>query len=174
MAGIQRRLRKDGTEAFRVNWWADGKDNWSPTLTSAEGAAKLKDMIERIGPDAALAILNARTASPHARVPLLHEYLDTHLERAAAHATPRTVADYRRMAARTWLPRLGDYPLDAITRDHVTAWVAWQRKQETDRSRRARAAAKRRRDTPPEPRTYTPKSIPNAQRILPTVLDAAR
>lgn len=173
MAGIQRRLRKDGTEAFRVNWWADGKVNWSPTLTSAEGAAKLKDMIERIGPEAALAILNARTTTPDARVPLLHEYLDTHLERAAAHATPGTVADYRRMAARTWLPRLGDYPLDAITRDHVTAWVAWQRKQETDRSRRARAAAKRRGDTPPEPRTYTPKSIANAQRFLSTVLAAA-
>lgn len=61
MASIQRRLNTAGEERFRVGYRRAGELEWSPTLTSGEGAAKLKDLIERIGPDAALTVLETRT-----------------------------------------------------------------------------------------------------------------
>lgn len=174
MASIQRRTTKDGTETYRVGYRADGRLKWSPTFHSARAAAELKDMIERIGPEAALSVLDAREGRSVATgMPTLSEYLETHLERIEAHATPGTIADYRGMAARTFLPRLGTLPLDAITADAVRKWVAWQRQQETERSRKRRARAEAEgRDLPPI-ETYSPKSIANAQRFLSSVLDSA-
>lgn len=174
MASINRRRLKDGTETFRVGYRQDGKLRWSPTFHSAEGAAQLKDMIERIGPDAALSVLAARQGrAVSSSMPTLAAYFETHLERTASHATPGTVAGYRREAARTWLPHLGSLPLDTITTDTVRRWVAAQRQQETRDSIRARERAKREGRKPPEPRYYAPKSIANAQRLLSSVLDAA-
>src|SRR5690625_111369 len=173
MAGIQRRVRKDGTESYRVNWWADGKVNWSPTLTSAEGAVQLKEMIERIGPDAAMSVLESRAGNVQASMPLLRDYLEVHLRRVASHAAEATEDEYRREAARTWLPRLGDFPLDALSRDHVTGWITWQRQQETVRSKQRRARAEREGQPVPEPETYAPKSVRNAHALLSAVLASA-
>lgn len=156
MASIQRRQGKDGTEAFRVGYRTGGKLRWTPTIATAAGAVEMKDLIERLGPDAALAILERRTGRDTTTTPLLADYLETHLTRLAAHATPGTVADYRRMATRTWIPALGPLPVDAITRDAVAGWVAWQRTQPTRRGG-----------------TYSPKSIANAQRLLSSVLQDA-
>lgn len=125
------------------------------TFTTREDAERFGRLVDTVGGRAAR---EARTASgASARdVPTLATFLERHLTTLAASATPGTVADYRRMAARTWLPRLGALPVDAITREAVTAWVAWQRQQTS------------RRGTP-----YSPKSISNAQRFLSSVMASA-
>lgn len=156
-AYLVKRTRKDGTEAYRVGWRADGKLAWSPTIKSAEGAVEMQGLVERLGPDAALAILRQRSGrDANDGAPLLRDWLDRHLSLLEADATPGTIADYRRMAARTWLPRLGSLPLDAITRDDVTEWVAWQRRQPSRGGK-----------------PYAPKSIKNAHGFLSSVLASA-
>lgn len=156
MASIVKRDRKDGSEVWRVGAWVDGRLRWTPTIGTAEGAAEMKALVERLGMDAAVAILRQRTGRDTRRTPLLREVLDDHLRAKAAHATSGTVAEYRRMAARTWLPRLGDYPVDAITDTVVNDWITWQRAQATKRGR-----------------PYSIKSIKNAHGLLSSVLATA-
>src|SRR5665647_2658139 len=155
MASIAARTRTDGTTVYRIAYRHDGRLRWTPTIADPAGADEMKTLLERLGPAAALAILQQRSSTTPT-APLLSDWLETHLTALGASATPGTVAEYRRMAARTWGPRLGPLPLDAISRDAVTAWVAWQRQQMTVRGR-----------------PYAPKSISNAQRFLSSVLATA-
>lgn len=155
MAQIQRRTAKDGGASWRVGWYQDGRLTWSPAIATGEGAAEMKRMVETIGPDAALRVLNARSGRDLGTgVPLLRDYLERHLELLESSATTGTIADYRRMAGRTWLPSLGGLPLDTITRETVQTWVAWQRRQTAERSGKP----------------YSAKSIRNAHGLLSSVL----
>lgn len=178
MATIRRRQRADGSSAYQVGYRQDGKLKWSGTLDSGEDAARLKEMVERIGPDAALAIVKTRSRS-NARELSLAQWFDKHLELLAASATPGTIDGYRKEAARTWLIRIGDYPLSAITREVVTEWVAWQRRQETARSQRAREKARQAIENGhedvvvPKPAFVSPKTIRNAHGLLSSVLASA-
>lgn len=177
MAQIQARTRVDGTTTYRVGYRHDHGDgrklHWTGAFETADGAVEAKNMIERMGPELALATLDTRNREVEDRPPLVSEMLETHLTSLGAHATVGTVDDYRRMAARTWLTRLGPLPLDALEREHVVEWVRWQRAQETARSIAARKKARESGLTEPPPRTYAPKSIVNAQGLLSDVLDAA-
>lgn len=155
-ATVVSRTRKDGSQAYRVGWRTDGRLRWSPTIETGEGAVEFKALVERLGPDAALAILRQRTGRDTRQTPLLSEVLERHLRSKAGALTPGTIAGYRSLAANTWLPRLGDYPVTAITREVVEDWVAWQREQETKRG------------TP-----FKPKSIHNAHGLLSAVLATA-
>lgn len=157
MASIVKRTRADGSEVYRVGKRVDGKLVWTPTIATAEGAVEMKGLVERLGMDAAVAILRQRSGRDAARgVPLLRDWLERHLTLLEADATPGTIDDYRKMAARTWLPRLGALPLDAITRESVIEWVAWQRKQITRYGK-----------------PYAPKSIRNAHGLLSGALASA-
>lgn len=158
MAYIQRRTLSDGTETWRVGWREDGRQRWSPTIWTGEGAAEMKQLVESIGPDAALGVLKARSGRKVATgTPLLRDYLEVHLAALGGSATPGTVADYRRMAERTWLPSLGPLPLDAIASQTVDSWVAAQRRQTV------KATGK----------PYSTKSIRNAHGLLSSVLARA-
>ena len=128
MAYIQRRSTKDG-ESWRVGWREDGKQVWSPAIWSGDGAVEFKELVENLGGDAALAILDKREGRDVVTgPPLLRDWFDRHLELLGGSATEGTVEGYRKEAERTWLPRLGALPIDAITRETVMEWVAWQRK----------------------------------------------
>lgn len=163
---------------WKVRFRVPGKNNpTSESFDSADAAGKFIRLMERVGPVAAQAARHASDTSD-TDVPTLATYFERHLSRLEASATPGTVADYRRLGERTWLKQLGAFPVDAINRDAVIRWVAWQRQQETVRSRVAREKATEalRRGkvvTIPEPITYSAKSISNAQRLLSTVLQAA-
>jgi len=157
MASIQRRTSKAGVDTWRVGFRRDGKLCWSPTLTTGDGAVELKELIERLGPDAALAALNQRSGRSIEGPPLMRDWFPRHLELLGADCTPGTIADYRGMAERTWLPRFGPLPIDTITREQVQQWVAWQRRQPTRRPGRM----------------YSPKSIANAHGLLSSVLASA-
>lgn len=158
MAMIQRRIGKKGAESWRVGWRENGKLVWSPAIRTGEGAAEMKQHVETIGPAAALGVLRARSGRiVGTGVPLLRDYLPRHLALLEASCTPGTITEYRRMADRTWLPTLGGLPMDAITRDTVAAWVAWQRRQKVKRTGQP----------------YSAKSIRSAHGLLSSVLARA-
>jgi integrase len=181
MASIQSTTSKTtGQITYRVGYMHDPGDGkgrrlrWTHRVPSPEAAVEMKGMFEKLGPELALATIAARIGRDVKKgAPLLRDRLATHLEALGAHCTPGTIADYRKMAARTWLDRLGPLPLDQITRDHVVAWVAWQRLQETERSSRAREKARVAGKKEPDVQTVSPKSIANAHGFLSSVLSAA-
>lgn len=168
----------NGDVRYKVRFRVPAKKNpTSESFTTLDAARKFIRLIEKIGPVKAQEMRQASDESAD-ETPTLRTYFDRHLTRLEASATPGTVADYRRMAERTWLTQLGDLPIDMISRDAVVRWVSWQRKQETRVSVAARAKASKARAknpdiTVPEPITYATKSISNAQRLLSTVLEAA-
>ena len=147
---------KDGTITYHVRFRISGSRNpVKETFSTLREAEKFARLVERVGGDAARGA--RRQGEDSARhVPTLATWLERHLEGLSASATPGTVAEYRRMAARTWLPRLGHMPLDAIRREDVVDWVGWQRQQT------ARGG-----------KPYSPKSIANAHGLLSSVLASA-
>lgn len=180
MASIQTRTSKTtGEVSHRVGYMHDKGDGrgrrlcWTHSVASPAAAVEMKNLFEKLGPDLALATIAARIGRDTTTMPLLRDRLTKHLEDLAAHATPGTISDYRKMAARTWLDRLGPLPLDRITKDHVVAWVAWQRTQETERSRKARAKARAAGVEEPAVECVAPKSIANAHGFLSSVLAGA-
>lgn len=178
MAQIQTRKRADGTVGYRVGYRHDAGDgrklHWTHTFPTADGAVEVKDMFERLGPELALATLEMRFGRDTATgAPLLSEWFETHLEKVASYATPGTVAGYRADARRSWLPRLGAMPLDAITGDHIAAWIAAERQTESDRSMKARARARAEGKEEPKPVPRSVKTIKNAHGLLSSVLASA-
>lgn len=150
------RKRSDGSVSWRSPFRIKpGGVVTYETFSTQEEAEKFGRLVDAVGGEAARASRDASTRSA-VHIPSLAEWTEKHLARLAASATPGTVVEYRRMAKRTWLPRLGALPVDAVTRDAVIAWVAWQREQKTRRGQR-----------------YSTKSISNAQRFLSSVMAAA-
>jgi len=155
-AKVQPRARRDGSISYRQPFrLTRGGQVTYETFDTYEDAARFGRLADQVGGMAAREVRTKSTTSAD-RIPTLATWLETHLTALGASATPGTVAEYRRMAARTWGPRLGPLPLDAIGREAVTAWVAWQRRQTTVRGR-----------------PYSPKSIANAKCLLSSVLAAA-
>lgn len=164
--------RRDGTLRWRVQFRErPGATPTSETFDTPEAAERFAEVGAELG-WAEARRLRYGTHDDH-KVPTLHAWLDIHLEALAGHATPGTIYDYRRSAERTWIPRLGRYPVDLISREMVVAWVGWQRQQETDRSARARSKAIDAGETPPPAQRMAPKTISNAQRLLSSVLSSA-
>jgi len=155
-AKVQPRARRDGSISYRQPFrLTRGGQVTYETFDTYEDAARFGRLADQVGGLAAREVRTKSTTSAEA-IPTLATWLETHLTALGASATPGTVAEYRRMAARTWGPRLGALPLDTIGRDAVTAWVAWQRRQTTVRGR-----------------PYSPKSIANAHGLLSSVLASA-
>lgn len=171
MATIQTRTGKSG-ERYRVGYYDDaGKFKFTPTLTSLEGAERIKDIVEKRGYQAALKILGKTEKSS---MLTLEEWFRKHLERKSINIEDGTIAGYEREAARTWLPALGDYPLDTITVDDVIGWITWQMKQPTDRSQKRRAKEQAAGFKPLSPiETVAPKTVRNAHGLLSSVLQSA-
>ncbi|WP_369068587.1 tyrosine-type recombinase/integrase [Kineococcus terrestris] len=154
-AHIDARPRADGSIAYRVMFTLSDGAQTSVTMDTPASANQLVDLVARLGGDAALDLARARRGNIVGAVPLLRDWLEHHLAHAAG-VTDGTVAEYRRLAARTWLPTLGEYPLDTLTRDHVARWVAQQTRTLT------------RRGTP-----TSAKTIANAHGLLSTVMASA-
>lgn len=171
MATIQARTGANG-ETYRVGYYdKSGKFRFTPTMKSRKGAERIAAIIEKQGYEVALNILQVRPAS---NVPTLREWFQTFLDQRSISASPGTIAGYRREAERTWMPILGEYPLDAITRDIVIDWVAWQVKQPTDRSQKRHAREKAAGIKNPTPlELLSPKTVRSAHHTLSSALEAA-
>ena len=149
--------RADGSVAWRVRFRIGGQQA-SETFESAREAAEFADLVARMGGGLARQARDAQSSVQHALT--VHEALEHYLTAVSAHATPGTVAEYRRMAARTWLPMLGGLPVSAVSREMVAVWVTAARTTETASSRRAGGT----------PVFLSPKSIRNAHALLSSVL----
>lgn len=172
MTRITPRKRADGATSYRVQFRPPGKQTpTTETFDSAEAAQKFIDLAGRVGWAAAQDVRQATTSSRG--TPTLATWFERHLDDLAASVTPGTIYGYRREAARTWLPHLGAYPIDMITRQQITRWVAWQRKQETLRSANARRRAAAEGTTPPPVQLVSTKTIANAHGLLSSVLQSA-
>src|SRR4051812_40648460 len=132
MASIQPRKNADGTVSFRVMYRTDGKMR-STAFRDHKAAREYARLVDRLGGDAAEKIRGVR-ADASADTPTLEEWFDHHLTHLTG-VTPGTVAEYRRIANRTWLPLLGMLPIDAITADDVKRWVGIQTHTPTIRNR---------------------------------------
>src|SRR5690606_3081079 len=78
---------------------------------SYDEAVRFGRLVDRIGGKAAREVRNASDAAD-LDVPTLRTFFDDHLTEVAAARTPGTVAEYRRVAERTWMPTLGDLPVN--------------------------------------------------------------
>ncbi|WP_019148451.1 tyrosine-type recombinase/integrase [Timonella senegalensis] len=174
-ASIQERFNKtEQVMRYRVAYRREGsrKVETTPWLAHLEDALLVQETIKKRGVDVALRLLDLQTNTRG--VPTLTEWLPSHLERRATKTTPGTLAEYKRMAARTFLIRLGEIPMDQITGDDVIGWIAWQMKQTTERwQKKAITAAKNGTERPKE-EFYLPKSIKNAHGLLSSMLSTAQ
>lgn len=178
MASIESRKAKNGAMTYWVRFRIEGQRNpVRERFTDAREAAKFKTLVEKVGGNAAVEIRNVSDGVVGS-VPTLAEWFEEYLQDLESHASKGTPYGYRVTAGRTWLPRLGDYPITAITRQAVTAWVAAARKQETVRSSQARKKAIETQRTDksvkvPEPKYLSTKTIKNAHGVLSGCLNAA-
>ena len=168
MATIQTRTNKAGRTTYRVGFYEAGRFQWLPALAREAGAQRVKAIVEdpRQGPTVARRILEAQVDSAPG-MPTLAEFFPRYIEHRGLRCTPGTLAGYEAEAARTFLPRLGELPVDMIDRRTVAEWIRWQLQQPTARWRAAaaRAAAA----TPPRPEPplapVSPKTVRNLSLI---------
>lgn len=151
--------RADGSVVWRVRF-RTGTGQAVESFEDVRAAQDFARLVEQVGGTVARQARDAQVAGG-GHIPTVRQALESYLVHAGAHTTPGTVADYRRMAERTWLPRFGVLPVTAMTRDAVSAWLADMRTTETLASRRDPT-------TPPE--FVSAKSIKNAHSLLSSVL----
>lgn len=174
MANVQERTSSTGVKSYRVGYYDDsGKFKYTPTIDNLDGAERIKEIVEEQGYKIALQILDAQTNSDELT---LRDWFKRHLAMKAIEVEDGTIAEYEREAERTWMPVLGDFPLDTITKDMVIDWVAWQKDQPTHRSQQA---LKKAMDAGlkgkhlPKLEPVKPKTVRNAHSLLSSVLATA-
>lgn len=148
MASIEKRSGKRGV-SYRVTWRVQGKQQHA-TFDDRDDADNYRKVIEQAGGDqdkADRALLGAASS-----VPLLSEVAEEHISRLID-VGEFTVGQYRR-AVRKHLPSL-DMPVDKLTEDDVTRWVAWMRREGNGG------------------KPYAPKTIQNTHGLLHSILDYA-
>lgn len=156
MASINVRPTKAGEQSWRVMYRIGGRQVGDSFATHKDALAHQR-LIEQIGGASARLVLDERSAVAGLgrTITTLDDWLEHHLQHLTG-ATPGTVADYRRLAARTWGPTLGPLPIQSVSADLVRRWVGEQ------------AARISKRGTP-----TSAKTIANAHGLLSSVLAAA-
>ena len=121
MPSVNERTNKDGRTVYFVRTRAGGKQTSElfDTRRQAEAFAK---RVAAIGGTAAVAERNRRDKAQVDYVPTLAEFLPHHVATLTG-VTDRTRLDYAALGRRTFLPILGDHPLDLIDRAAVAAFV---------------------------------------------------
>lgn len=160
MASVNARRNPSGEIVWRVQARDSNRKLRQQTFLNDKAADKFKALVERLGWDGAIDVLNRRDGTT---VPTLQEWTDRYLDPTAGLLTgiePGTRHGYRRIADSSFLPFLGDLPIDTISKQDVGRWVAWQEKQP---SRRAGADA-----------VLSAKTIRNYHALLSNILRAAK
>jgi integrase len=139
--------RQDGGTVYRVRVRARGKQT-AETFTSRAAARVFCENILEFGDEEAVAMLDRADRNHADYVPTLAEMLTRHTDELTG-VDKRTKDDYHDLARRSWLPMLGKYPVDHLTRAHVARWVNGADGQSA------------------------PKTIKNAHSVLSAVLESA-
>lgn len=148
----------DGTVTYRVRVRDAAGRSTSETFDTLAAAQRWCRLVEDIGAVKALRERARRDAASEDYVPTFRELFDLHLGRLPT-ADARTITDYRRLAERHIMPKLGDMPVDLIEREDVAALI---------RHLTETPALKRNGD--PLGRTLSGKTISNVQGLLSATL----
>ena len=108
------------TLSYRVCFRHRGKQ-MKPTFATEAAAEKWKAVLDTIGPDAALILLEAPEPTSPA-VPTVADLIDHHIEHLTG-ADEGTLARYRRIQTQHLRPWFEKVPADKLTRDDVSRWV---------------------------------------------------
>ncbi len=165
MASLSTRTSARGTVSYRVNFRHNGKQR-QVSFVHPEGQIEFGRMIDQFGVEYALRNLEARDARAE-HMPTLTEFTERYLDIDSGlltGITDGTREGYVRAARRSFLVVLGNLPVDAIERDDIGRWIAWQQKQTVVTTSRDPNAPKR---------TTSPKTIANHHALLSNVLKVA-
>jgi len=158
MASIRARRSPSGTISYQVQFRIDGTMRGASFATS-EAAEAFGRTVDRVGGAAAREILKIRDRPGVAEMTLTKwtEHFLTKANGMVGGITDRTLSDYRKIAKRSFLAILGEYPVNEIGADQVGQWIAWQEAQHAQKSGKVIAS----------------KTIHNYQGLLSTILAAA-
>ncbi|MDY0829151.1 site-specific integrase [Microbacterium sp. BG28] len=143
-ASVDARTSKaTGEQSFRVRWREGGRQ-LQETFLDVDSALEFKRLVETMGTAAARKVLRARH-SADGGMPTLAEFTERYLDRSSGLLTgieDGTRAGYEKIAAKSFLVVLGQYPLDVITKSEIGQWVAWQETQPSLRRKGENMSAK--------------------------------
>jgi integrase len=118
LPSVNQRTNKDGGTVYFVRTRDAGGKQTSETFATRRQAEAFAKRVTILGGAAAIAERNRRDRAQIEYVPTLAEWLPRHIAMLTG-VEDRTRLDYAAMAARTFLPLIGDQPLDAIDRAGV-------------------------------------------------------
>lgn len=136
MASVTPRALASGEIRWRVQGRHAGKMQ-QVTFLAQKGADQFGALVDRVGWPTARAVLEKRQQSAE-NVPTLREYTERYLDAASGLLTgveDGTRQGYEAEAERSFLPIMGEFPVDSITKADVGSWLAWQEKQPVYRDR---------------------------------------
>lgn len=143
LASVTPRRRSNGTISWRVQYRVDGSMR-QESFPDETGAIKFGQLVDRVGGAAARRVLAAR-ASSDAGAPTLAAWTEQYLDPDSGLLTgvdSSTRREYGRIAAKSFLPILGELPVDAIQKADVGRWATWQEQQPSLRRRGQNVSAK--------------------------------
>ncbi len=127
--------KRSGEVVWRVQYRIDGRVV-TDTFDTQSAGDEYASLVERVGGAAARQVL-AKRRSGGETVPTLRQWTAQYLSPESGLLTgiePSTRQNYERIAERSFLTFLGDYPLTAISKETVGQWVAWQEKRPKTRN----------------------------------------
>ena len=132
MASVKPYRNPSGETVYRVQFREAGRSRQETFRDpGAEKAAhEFANLIERFGAKAAQEVLERRRGHT-SDAPTLRKFTERYLDEGSGMLTGitiRTRIDYRRVA-KSFLPMLGDLPVDAVSKADVGRWVAWYESQ---------------------------------------------
>lgn len=143
MASVLPKRNPSGVVVWRVQFRINGKMS-QESFPEEKGALQFGNLVDRVGGAAARQVLVAR-ASKAVDMPTLSEFTARYLDAGSGMLTgieAGTRQGYLSIANRSFLKILGDYPIDAIEKDDVGQWIAWQEQQLSGRTKGQPIAAK--------------------------------
>jgi len=148
VASVTPRRNKHGDVSWRVQFRMGQPARMKQETFAGDGAEKAARqfgaLVDRVGPDAALAVLEARNGAADG-IPTLGEFTDRYLDPDSGILTgvqADTRRDYRNIATKSFVPILGDLPIDSIGKTDIGRWISWQESQESGRSKGQPISAK--------------------------------
>jgi integrase len=135
MASVTPRKMASGSVKWRVQFRVDGQPR-QVSFDSEKAGRDFGALVDRVGGDVAFNVLEARL-NKNVDTPTLRQFTERYLDDESGLLTgieAGTRANYLRLANRSFLPILGEMPIDVITKSDVGRWVSWQEKQPSKRS----------------------------------------
>lgn len=117
MASIKNYTAKDGSETWRVRYRLQGR-SCSKTFANQQSAETFGEMVDRWGPEQALAFIKQPT-TPRVKSITVGESI----ERFIALRTGSTHKSYRNLSRRHIIPALGATPVNKLTPELVQLWM---------------------------------------------------